>query len=986
MEYERSLCTYLPKYKEYNCLISKYFNKKLNDNENLEDTMSKISPKFKTPIKYKTKFLTSKDNQQKIKCYKRPRYYIIDKIINNENDFDNNKYEKNTINLSKINNININGITRDNSFDNIFIRKPKYINNNPRNKNIYYKTPIKYRNKNNNKNSIRNLNTINTNNSTSTLNITESSDYRTRKKPEIYINKNKINNDEKFMSFGNIKNNSKIISNDYNSNKEDITKNKYKRNITKSYDNIIFKQKIKINKKKKRAKILRKKTYDLNLTKSSVKTYKKEKNKVNNIDISYNVRYQTFNKMENKNNNFNIVNKAKIIQKWWKSINQKRIENFNERFKRYKTIKNEKKSNIKVNFNHKKIFLNTQTKKENKINKGNTNSINKIGSISGNFFISKNNYFRQNYKLLYLQRKIKEYINQRKNNIKRPLMENLYITKGKPKMKRQSFYNYKIEHNFIHEIIPNKLCKINTINISFDKEKNNLEEIIYNNLPQKEVCYMTKINYKKYILLKQPLKNKFRLISKYNSIKNEEEYTSKPKKRICFITKNVFIKRDSLEQSIFKNDGFISKEDKIKNKNIPNIFIKKNIGNTIDDCSKSFSTVDNTTLKSKRSHFEEQNETNLFLKNNNIIMLKEYINKISEFILCLSQKINKNINQFVFYKIKYGKEFNIDENVFFKIIKRIINIYNNLSLNENQDEFFDILEFLKLNLAKNIDDYNKYKYISFIDKNSENNLINNQLCDINDYLLNFIIMIIKLEHNICIQNKKDNIIKKLFNYYKLKNRNIFTIMRCVDNLYEQYNKNKEQKENNEKIASSQNSIIKHNNIKSFYINPKFIRNDIIYNLRKNLISFSYLKFNPNIHVKYNSNKANDFEIINKIFFDKPQKSNIYYTITKINKFKSNNKSSSGEIDIFKKINNNDESNDKKEIINQIYDDYCFDKINKINFYSEMEEDNFDEEEEKIKRIRQVSKLSNESESEIINPIDCSQEDIIFNEIKECFNK
>ena len=100
------ICNSGSRYKEYNCLISKYFNKKLNDNETLEETMSKISPKFKTPIKYKTKFLTSKDENRKIKCYKRPRYYIIDTFIDNEKYLNKNEYAKNTINLSKINNIN----------------------------------------------------------------------------------------------------------------------------------------------------------------------------------------------------------------------------------------------------------------------------------------------------------------------------------------------------------------------------------------------------------------------------------------------------------------------------------------------------------------------------------------------------------------------------------------------------------------------------------------------------------------------------------------------------------------------------------------------------------------------------------------------------------------------------------------------------------------------------------------------------------------
>ena len=475
MDNERSLCTYLPKYKEYNCLILKYFNKKLNDNENLEEIMSKISPRFKTPIKYKTKFLTSKDDYRKIKCYKRPRYYMIDKIIDNEKYFNKNKNGKHSINLSKINYFNNNGITRDNSFDNIFCRKTKYLNNNPRNKNIYYKTPIKYWKKNN-KNSFLNNNTINANNNISSMNIRETNDYSSRKKPEIFINNIKIRNDEKYMTFGDTKNNSKKSYNNYNQNKKDISKNSGKRNITKSYDNIIFKQKIKIIKKKKRSKILRNKTYDLNLVESSEMSFQKEKDK---DDKLFNIRYQTLNNKENKNNKFNIVSKVLLIQKWWKSINQKRIEYFNERFKRYKAIKNEKKTYINININHKKTLFNSHMKKENIIDKPNL-SIYKIGFIPGNFYISKINYFRQHFKLLYLQRKIKEYINKQKNNIKKPLMGNLYITKGNPKMKRQNKFNYKIEHNFTYEIIPNKLCKINSINISFEKDNNYIR---YNNLP-----------------------------------------------------------------------------------------------------------------------------------------------------------------------------------------------------------------------------------------------------------------------------------------------------------------------------------------------------------------------------------------------------------------------------------------------------------------------------------------------------------------------
>ena len=209
--------------------------------------------------------------------------------------------------------------------------------------------------------------------------------------------------------------------------------------------------------------------------------------------------------------------------------------------------------------------------------------------------------------------------------------------------------------------------------------------------------------------------------------------------------------------------------------------------------------------------------------------------------------------------------------------------------------------------------------------------------------------------------------------------NTDAIIRYTDTLYNQILKDKN-------INKPFQNILRHNNIKSFYIKPRFIQQFIYNNLRKNLFSFSYSR-HQNLHIKCNSDESFKFIhnilLKNNYFIKNYPKNNIFFSITKVNKIK-NSYLSSGEIDIFEKMNENEEN---KEVINRIYDDYCFDKINKINFYSEMEEDNFnDEEDEKIKRIRHVSKLSNESESEIINPIDCSQEDIIFNELKECFNK
>jgi hypothetical protein len=301
-------------------------------------------------------------------------------------------------------------------------------------------------------------------------------------------------------------------------------------------------------------------------------------------------------------------------------------------------------------------------------------------------------------------------------------------------------------------------------------------------------------------------------------------------------------------------------------------------------------------IKNINSSFSTNDNTFFRIKKNDLSMEKDYYNKINEFILYIAQKINKSINQFVFYKIKGEKNIN-DINIFFSIIKKIINIYNTLSKDDiKKKEYVDILKYINTNLSQNIENYNKNNYISFIPKNNENNLINTQLFPNNKDMLNFIIDIIKIEKNFTMKNNMKYNIQKIFKNNKLKNRNIFTIIRYTDILYK---------------------------------------------------------------------KLND----------------IYYTITKVNKFNYNNAVSSGEIDVFKNIKENKK---QKIIINKIYDEYCFDKINKMRniFYNPENNSEYSKKE----KIRQISNLSKETESDIINEINYNEEDIIFNQIKECFNK
>ena len=901
---EINLNTFLPIYNEYNTLTKNYLQEKINANENLEEVMSKIHPRFKTPIKYRTKFLTSNDNYHKIILYRRPKYQIIDNSYNTLNSsysIDNSKIDANANKIKSRNNMK-----------------------------IYCKTPIKDRNTYY-KRGIQHYSSINTDNSTIDINRSEAHNKAIRKKPFINKNNNEVLN--KHENVKKLLKSKKLI--DYKS-KTNTNEYTYRRlNPTKSYDNIIFKKKIKIIKKKKPKKIIRKKTYDCFKDKGPKILFERGKNRGGKVNLQLvNKKYKTVNiKNKNKENIIaSYINKVILIQRWWKTINDKRIEVFNKKFNKYKSLKNKKKSEKELNLSKNKRYL-TKNEENNNILKK-EKILHKIGTNKGIYYNTKKNYIRPNPIIIFLQNKIKEYLYKKKNIIEKPIIKNSFISKSKTnKVPKPINDKYKIEYNYRFEIL--SLLQKNKTNLDtlMSLEKKEIQ-IIHNPIvPKKDICMITKINLFKNKPLKRPLLKKIEYISKTN--KNQKEYNSKT--------------------------------------------LKNNSRNFINYYLKSYSSTENTLLKSKRSNIynssEGQNEISLNSKSNdnNIIIQNDYINKLKECILSVIQKINKNVNQFVFYRIKYGKNFKYENNMYFSIIKRIINIYNNLLRNKNKKkEFFELIKFINSNLTKNIEEYNKYNFISFIPKKEEDNLINKQLFPNNDHLIDFIVLLIQIEENNSFPNIK-NIITDLSKKYKLNNRNIFTIIRYTDTLYNQIFKNKN-------INKPFQNILRHNNIKSFYIKPRFIQQFIYNNLRNNFFSFSYSK-HQNLHIKCNSDES--FKFIHNIllkhnyFIKNYPKNNIFFSITKVNKIK-NSYLSSGEIDIFEKMNENEEN---KEVINRIYDDYCFDKINTMNLFKEDDEDNIEKE-----KFRHVSKLSYESESEIINEIDCSEEEIMFNQMKKCFDE
>ena len=507
--------------------------------------------------------------------------------------------------------------------------------------------------------------------------------------------------------------------------------------------------------------------------------------------------------------------------------------------------------------------------------------------------------------------------------IKKVIIANSDISKTRiNKINNKKKFNYKIEFNFMHKIPPtlekNSLIFNNLLNI----EKEELEIINSNIKPINKICYITKV---KYDLFKLPLIHKV-------------EYISKIKK--------------SKKENILKNCNNISFNEKN--------MIKSKIINGYN-----FS--------------EEQNEDFLNIKNNGKkICKKDYNNNWNEFILYLKQKIIKNVEQFIFYLIKNDEKFKCEKNIFYTLIKRIINIYNNLLKNNNNNiELFDVIKLINSNLLKNIEYFNKYNYISFIQKKAEDNLINIQLFSNDDYLIYFILIIIKIEHGNFAQINAKNTLYELFRKYKLNNRNIYTTIRYADLLYEKMIKNKN-------INKSDEQHINHIKIKSLNLHHIYIKNIIYNTINNNLFSFSYYK-HPHFHIKFNSSEIftnlNNNILLNNNknnINNKTKKNNkkIYYSITKINRIKHNS-NSSGEIDIFENMN----KKKNRKIINRIYDDYCFDTNDKINLFEYEENENLNK--EKIRQISLLSLLSNESE--IINGIDYHEEDIIFNQIKEYFN-
>ena len=265
--------------------------------------------------------------------------------------------------------------------------------------------------------------------------------------------------------------------------------------------------------------------------------------------------------------------------------------------------------------------------------------------------------------------------------------------------------------------------------------------------------------------------------------------------------------------------------------------------------------------------------TNITNKLSNILIMTLNRLYLFDFIKILSQRINKNINQFIFQLIRkfsnnhqYSFDYN-NESFYFSTLKRHI-IYNN-----NNDNLNEVHILLKSNIPKCFKKINykngnlKIINIPYINKAQQNKLIDTQLfynddCNLIKYFINFYIK----EKINCVLTQ--TILKNKLVKNKLKNRNLFTITKYMDSIYNDVINNKlcnicfcsigQTCSNKECICHKQNNTkTTQNNIASTNYNKMKIKQLLINKLKRNENS---------IKSKYNNifNDVND-DINNEFF-------------------------------------------------------------------------------------------------------------------------
>ena len=659
-----------------------------------------------------------------------------------------------------------------------------------------------------------------------------------------------------------------------------------------------------------------------------------------------------YNSLSTSKKNYNFIYKKIINKTQAINNNMNNSNNYKSR-----NMKNNKISNIISNTSF-KIVSNEELNSSIKSNaKEELNNLLFIDKRNLKLCLYTKEYYqnREEKKIRFLQRYFKNYLNKTnkyklQKPIKYPLIPLSLVNKVRYK---------NITNNSTLNINPiNKICLFTKNNIFLKKKKPmifsvtkmNYESIATANNKKKEIILEIDNKNPKYEIIEN-FKNQFQIIENIYQIpimknlcyidKVLINHSDKDDKKIKIIQnkyKRFINKRKKENQKIYKKqltlNTYISKEykdnlinsnkisliQKIFRKFLMKIQKKRNKQNSDEIYTTNKNNQDNTYYENVEeiiNNLFKRRYINFFFANlrNNIKISKE-----KYFLKMLTQRIKKIINQFAYKKLKLyfinklkpkkiinkienqnSDEINNnnendteDEIFFFNTIKRQIKINE---IDNNLDTNNEIVKLLKESIPDYFDNYPKMKYIPYIKKRNEKNLINQQIFLFDDEsLANYIYKCYQIEKN--LSDITPDIIKKRLILEPLKNQNIFTITRYMDNLYNDYMKN-----NVCKICSCKNSELCLSGCKCHNFNNLKLQSQLK-NLKNKDNNVDYFDENININLTINeeSSNRNSKTLINT---KKQGFKDIYSINSNLTDIKKSNTFTRDQIDI---NNENDELN------------------------------------------------------------------------------
>lgn len=714
----------------------------------------------------------------------------------------------------------------------------------------------------------------------------------------ILFNKNKLSS---FL----LNTNSKIRKeSNENEDKKEINKYIFKK-VKKTYNCINLKEKI--NKERYNLSLSKRKSKVININNDMEYTFvKNENDKGGRINLNLNdiTNFKLFSQEKHKKNT---------------DLQKLNIKHINAIIKLQKLIKfNFKLKNIIYIQKAVKKFLCNQYNKNNKGSNVNNIIFKKPLMLKKKCEIITKDYKCNKYikKIIFIQKYYIEYLSKKKNNFTKIINNCCYMTK---KYKTEKIRNITFLQRHIKKYLKNKNL--------FHKKVDNFDT---NNLEASSSMNLRNFNYKKFQknipnnsyqrrntdLVNIESKN----ISSYSKI--ESEYESNNNK-INSINKNESINslylnyqikqsKKSVKIKINNNSNTKSRnniclnqrnessEDYVMSEtehNIPKFGISKiskfNKGNNnLEERYKEFSNIDSNINNNKDIFFDsiiysfDKSKINLkviFLRSVNIKLIKTFLLVkerfyLIKFILILSQRISKYINQYAFFYLLniYTSHHLLNDkfkaSIFFNTIKRL-EILNN---EKNNIISNDLRIFIKNNIPICLNNNTKGKqfYIPYINTSIEQKLINMQLfpninnsIDSKKKLSTFIQNFIKSEKNksISLYSIISYMIKN-----KLHNSNIFTIIRYIDSFYDILNNN---------VACEINCLNE--------------QKEPEYNFQENIYILNKDKFASNNTIYYSNFNSNMYEISND--FDICEEKNNENDLKAINEIVSLNSESSSKI-------------------------------------------------------------------------------------------